>query len=79
LQAAAEHSGRALAFTYPRETWYFRVGLKLVNFFQRLRRDPFRVFLHPVSEMDALLQRDGLERVTIRRLFVWEMALYRRM
>ena len=78
LQAAAEHSQRALAFTYPRETWYMRVGLKVINFFQSLRRDPFRVFLHPIAEMDSLLQTEGFERVTLRRLFVWEMALYRR-
>ena len=78
LKAAAEHSQRALALTYPRETWYMRVGLKVVNFFQRLRRNPFRVFLHPVADMDALLAGQGLERVSLRRLFVWEMALYRR-
>jgi magnesium-protoporphyrin O-methyltransferase len=78
LKAAAEHSRRALALTYPRETWYLRIALKIVNFFQGLRRDPFRVFLHPVTEMDALLKREGLERISLRRLFVWEMALYQR-
>ena len=78
LKAAAEHSQRALAFTYPRETWYMRIGLKVINFFQGLRRDPFRVFLHPIAEMDALLKREGFERVTLRRLFVWEMALYQK-
>ena len=78
LKAAAEHSQRALALTYPRETWYMRFGLKAANFFQGLRRDPFRVFLHPVSEMDALLKREGLKRVSLRRLFFWEMALYQR-
>jgi magnesium-protoporphyrin O-methyltransferase len=78
LKAAADHSRNALAFTYPREIWYLRLGLGVINFFQRLRKDPFRVFLHPVAEMDALLRRQGLERVSLRRLFVWEMALYRR-
>jgi len=78
LKAAAEHSQRALAFTYPRETWYLRVGFRVMNFFQKLRKDPFRVFLHPVAEMDALLKREGFERVVLRRLFVWEMALYQR-
>lgn len=78
LRAAAEHSRRALAFTYPRETWYMRVALRVINFFQALRKDPFRVFLHPVAEMDSLLKSEGFERVTSRRLFVWEMALYRR-
>ena len=78
LTAAAEHSQRALALTYPRETWYLRIGLQIANFFQKLRNDPFRVFLHPISEMDSLLKREGFERVSLRRLFVWEMALYRR-
>lgn len=78
LKAAAEHSRRALAFTYPRETWYMRFGLKVINFFQGLRKDPFRVFLHPIAEMDALLKAEGFERVTLRRLFVWEMALYQK-
>jgi cyclopropane fatty-acyl-phospholipid synthase-like methyltransferase len=78
LKAAADHSGHALAFTYPRETWYFRIGFKILNFLQRLRKDPFRVFLHPIPEMDSLLQREGFERVVLRRLFVWEMALYKR-
>jgi magnesium-protoporphyrin O-methyltransferase len=76
LKAAAEHSKSAIAFTYPRETWYLRIGLRIANFFQRLRNDPFRVFLHPVAEMDALLQREGFQRTSLRRLFVWEMALY---
>ena len=78
LKAAAEHSDRALSLTYPRQTWYLRIGFQIANFFQMLRKDPFRVFLHPISEMDALLKREGFERVSLRRLFVWEMALYRR-
>jgi magnesium-protoporphyrin O-methyltransferase len=78
LKAAAGRSRDALAITYPRQTWYVRIGLQAINFFQRLRRDSFRVFLHPVAEMDALLRGEGLERVSLKRLFVWEMALYRR-
>ena len=78
LGNAAAHSQRALGFTYPRETWYLRIALWLMNLFQRIRRDPFRVFVHPISEMDSLLKREGFERVTHHRLFVWEMALYQR-
>ena len=78
LTAAAEHSQKVLALTYPRETWYMRFALQIANFFQRLRRDPFRVFLHPIAEMDELLERQGFRRVSLRRLFVWEMALYQK-
>ena len=76
LKAAAQHSGRALALTYPREIWYLRVGFKIANFFQNLGKDPFRIFLHPVNEMEGILRKEGFERVSLRRLFVWEMALY---
>lgn len=78
LQAAAEHSRRALALTYPRETWYMRLAERVMNFFQRLRKDPFRLYLHPIADMDSLLKKEGFERVTLRRLFVWEMALYQK-
>ena len=78
LKAASSKSRKAIALTYPRETWYMRIGLSVINFFQRLGGDPFRVFLHPVAEMEALLNREGLQKVSVRKLFVWEMALYQR-
>jgi magnesium-protoporphyrin O-methyltransferase len=78
LRAAADRSRRILALTYPRQTWYLRIGLDVVNFFQRLRRDPFRVFLHPVKEMERLLNQEGLRQISLKRLFVWEVALYAR-
>jgi len=79
LKAAAGKSRKAIAMTYPRETWYMRIGLYVMNFFQRLQNDPFRVFLHPIHEMEALLNAEGLQKISVRRLFVWEMALYQRM
>ena len=78
LKAAASKSRKAIALTYPRETWWLKMGIAVVNFFQKLRKDPFRGFVHPVVEMEALLNGEGLRRVSTRRLFVWEMSLYRR-
>ena len=78
LKAAADHSRKAIALTYPRETWYMRFGLRAANVFQKLRKDPFRVFLHPVAEMESLLRGEGFVKTSVRRLFVWEMALYQR-
>jgi len=78
LKAAADHSRKAIALTYPREIWYMRIGLTVINFFQRLMKDPFRVFLHPVSEMESLLKKEGFVKNSVRRLFVWEMTLYQK-
>ena len=79
LKSAAGKSRKAIAMTYPRETWYMRIAWRVTNFFQWLGRDPFRVFLHPVAEMESLLNSEGLKKVAVKRLFVWEMALYQRM
>jgi magnesium-protoporphyrin O-methyltransferase len=78
LKAASSKSRQAIAMTYPREVWYIKAVMSAMNFFQRLRKDPFRVFVHPTHEMESLLNSEGLQRVSTRRLFVWEMALYRR-
>ena len=78
LKAASGHSSKAISLTYPRETWYMRMAFPVMNFIQRLRKDPFRVFLHPINEMDALLNENGFKRIAMRRLFVWEMALYQK-
>ncbi|MBK9928058.1 MAG: methyltransferase domain-containing protein [Anaerolineales bacterium] len=78
LKAVSNKSRKAIALTYPREVWYIRMAIAIANFFQRVRNDPFRVFVHPVDEMESLLNREGLRKISVRRLFVWEMALYQR-
>ncbi len=78
IRSAASKSRAAVAMTYPRETWYIRFGLRAINFFLWMGRNPFRVFLHPVREMESLLNSEGMRKVSIRRLFAWEMALYQR-
>jgi len=78
LKAASSKSRKAIVMTYPRETWYIRMVIAVTNLWQRLIKDPFRVFVHPVNEMESLLMGEGLKRTSTRRLFVWEMALYQR-
>jgi hypothetical protein len=78
LKAASSKSRSAIALTYPRDVWWTRVVVKLGNFIQRIRKDPFRVFVHPVTEIEALLNTEGLRRISTRKLFVWEMSLYQR-
>lgn len=76
LTAAGKHSKHALVMTYPREVWFLKIGLGIVNFFQKLRNDPFRVFVHPIQQMESLLNELGFSRIKTNRLFVWEMSLY---
>lgn len=79
LTTASKHSRKVLAMTYPREIWYTKFATRIGNFVQRLRKDPFRVFVHPINEIDALLKEQGFKQVSMKRLFIWEMALYQRL
>jgi hypothetical protein len=78
LTAAAGRSKRLLAMSYPREVWYTRAAIRLINFVQSLRRDPFRVFVHPIMQMDSVLAAGGMNRMSLKRLVFWEIALYAR-
>ena len=78
LKAAAGRSRRALVMAYPRDNGLSRVVVKVRDLFLRFARNPFRVFVHPVAAMDTLLNAEGLHRVSLSRLFVWEVALYQR-
>ena len=78
LKAAAGRSQRALVMAYPRDNWLSRAIVHIGDWFLRLSRNPFRVFVHPVAQMDSLLNAEGLHRVSLKRLFVWEVALYQR-
>ena len=78
LKAAAHQSRRALVMAYPRDNRVSRAVVAVMDWFLKVSRNPFRVFVHPVAAMDSLLNAEGLHRVSLRRLFVWEVALYQR-
>jgi len=78
LKVASSKSRTAVVLTYPRETWWLKAGMAVGNFFLKLRNDPFRVFVHPVAEIESVLNREGLKRLSTHRLFIWEMSLYQR-
>lgn len=78
LKAASRQSRRALVMAYPRENRLSRLVIAVMDWFLKISRNPFRVFVHPVARMDALLREQGMTRVSVNRLFVWEVALYTR-
>lgn len=78
LRAAASKSRTVIALTYPREAWWTHSVIAMMNLIQKIRKDQFRVFVHPVTEIESVLNGAGLRRISTRRLFVWEMTCYQR-
>lgn len=76
--AAARLTRRTLGLVIPRATRFMRGGVAIVNLFMRLRRHPFRVFVHDPDEVEAVLGRHGLQRRHLREGVVWRLAVYGR-
>jgi 2-polyprenyl-3-methyl-5-hydroxy-6-metoxy-1,4-benzoquinol methylase len=78
LRGAAARARRMVAFTYPRDLWYLRAAVALENSWYRLRRDPFRAFVHSPERMASLLESAGFVRSVRRANLQWALDLYRR-
>jgi len=78
LGAAAQLTRRTLGLVFPRRTWFIRSGVALVNLIQRLRKHPFRVFVHDPSEIEAVLGQHGLSRRYLRDGFLWRVTVFGR-
>jgi magnesium-protoporphyrin O-methyltransferase len=72
--AAAVHAKRQLALTFPRESWWLKLGLGVVNMIERVRRKTFRVYMHSPAAMIAVARSHGLEPTARHRGRLWEFC-----
>jgi 2-polyprenyl-3-methyl-5-hydroxy-6-metoxy-1,4-benzoquinol methylase len=63
---------------FPRDTWWARMGIVLMNFIFRLQGSSFRTFTHPTRVVEDLIQSSGLKRQFYRRTAIWQVMVYAR-
>jgi magnesium-protoporphyrin O-methyltransferase len=78
LEAAADHARHAVALTYPHDRWYTRMFVRIVNFLRRVRRAPFRAYIHPPAAIAAVLESRGLRRQWTGGTVIWKAEVYER-
>lgn len=77
--ASAARAKRIYGIVIPRDTWWNALAFRLLNVLMRLRRSPFRTFLHPIAAVDAAVAKEGLRKQTyLRDTLVWRVAVYAR-
>lgn len=76
--SAADKARHLFGAVYPPNVWWMRLGVRVINLLMRVRRSPFRVFVHSPIAIEAVLRKHGLERVTLRRTIAWEISTFRR-
>jgi methyltransferase family protein len=76
LEQAGRHAKRSVAFSYPRDRWFVRMGIWFENAMRRLRGNPFRTFLHPPTQMQQVLGRRGFDLVSRRHTSAWAADVF---
>jgi magnesium-protoporphyrin O-methyltransferase len=78
MSAAISLSSGWLALSYPKDRWYVRAALAFENLMRRLKRNPFRTFVHSPVALQTLLARSGFQLIEQRGTFVWRVQVWRR-
>lgn len=78
LEESLRHAESRFAFSYPRDVWYVHAAIALENAARRLRRDPFRAFVHPVDRMTQLVERAGFMLAARRQTWQWSADVWAR-
>lgn len=76
--AAAVRANHLLGLVFPRDEWWVRAGVRMVNVGFALQRSAFRVFCHPTAAVEAEVSRAGLSRHAHRTSGLWQVVVYRR-
>jgi 2-polyprenyl-3-methyl-5-hydroxy-6-metoxy-1,4-benzoquinol methylase len=78
VTAAAGSAGRIFAFSFPRRTWWTRLGVIVVNVVLRLRRCEYRSFIHPPKRLIAAAERNGLRLAYEHQGKFWRVVGFER-
>jgi magnesium-protoporphyrin O-methyltransferase len=74
LGAAAGHATRLLVFSYPPRNWVSRSMFAAQNLAFRVRRTPFRAFVHDPDAMTAAAERTGLRASYRHHGVAWQIV-----
>jgi 2-polyprenyl-3-methyl-5-hydroxy-6-metoxy-1,4-benzoquinol methylase len=76
--AAADHARGLLVMSFPRGSWWMRLGLGIANLMLWATRREFHIFVHPPSRIFATSEQHGLAPVLDQRGVLWTVAALRR-
>ena len=78
VATSAAKALRLYGLVYPRDAWWTRCYSAVENAAMRARRHPYRSFIHPTRQVDAMVRGAGLERRYYRRGVFGQVAVYAR-
>jgi len=79
VRLSSERARKFYAVVFPRDGWLMRFGAWVGNFMLRLTGSPFRTFVHPTAEVEAIVASHGFTRRYYRISgLIWQVIVYAR-
>lgn len=78
LASAAGRADRLLAFSFPRRTWWIRVGATVMNAVGGLQGSEFRAYVHRPEGLVAAAESHGLRQTLGHEGWFWSVAGFER-
>ena len=76
VSKSSKKARKLYGVVYPRDIWLTRTMVPLLNLFSKLRGNSFRVFVHPVAEVDSIIRSSGLSPIFAREFIFWQVVVY---
>ena len=76
--SSAALARRVYGLVLPRDRWFIRLSVRLVNIGFRLRRRGYRAYAHSNRSVDALVAARGLRPRSEASTFFWRIVVYER-
>lgn len=78
VSLSTAHAAELYGLVYPRANWWIKTAFAIQNFVFRLRGNPFRIFVHPIEEVETIISHAGLKRRYYAQTFLWQVVVFGR-
>lgn len=78
VRLSAERARKIYGVIYPVDSWWAKLAFRIQNLLFKIRKNPFRIYIHSTQAIDALIRESGLKQKFFRKLFMWGVAVYQR-
>jgi len=76
VSLSAAKAGKIYGLVYPRLNVIMRLARPLINLQFRIKRSPFRFYLHSPAEVDRILRDCGFKRLCESRTPLWQIVVF---
>jgi hypothetical protein len=75
---SSARAGRLYGVVFPRDSWWMKIGGRLINLVLAIQRSGFRFFVHPTEQIESVIHANGLQRRFYRKTLIWQVIVYSR-